>query len=611
VAGTCDKPAAARQRIGGVSVLRKKALLLGFVTGFGGFARACAPLSLDTTSCAVTCTEKCPSGFECRGGFCVRDGFDGVCSAPEGSPADAGTRVLADAGGGDAGGGDADVGDAGAGVADVAKLFAYVDQGPDGATLVLVDPLAPAPRASTRLAPTEGIVDFAFSPDGRLLAIRGSDAGGTNRLSVFVAPSWEAIPIELPGSVLRYAWSSADGGVLAVAYRDGERAFLSGVRLSSERGRADAGSARVSATPLPAVPAFVDSELIWFSRTGLAFHGVPDATLPENHVLYFSELASDGFGVPVPDPTRSFTVNEQSALRIEPVDGGVWAVAIDSGGPPLIQAYAFSASVVTRVNHRPEVVLAPTGRLAARSTEAGVLEVYAALEQRTEPETQYYALPLVSDDGCGRLLAWSSQGDRLACVRDAGAGQGLQIYALDEATPSLVPVAVDGAYAYDREAAAFRRRVFSPSGRWFVFTTDQNLYFAELTGARLTVERAGEGLLAPLNRFAELSFSPDERWLLRHQGTNVWLHDPSGLEPTRSLSASSDDTVPCLESESAARSGWCGALPPGNTFAWSPDSRFAAYRLGTNQLLLMPSSSVERERPIRCSGSCGAYGFQP
>ncbi|MET0413036.1 MAG: putative Ig domain-containing protein [Polyangiaceae bacterium] len=487
--------------------------------------------------------------------------------------------------------------------------FAYVDSGESEAALQLFDPVLSEPGQGLQLprAPAIGSVqDFAFSADGRWLAVRVRDGDSVDRLALFSAPGWEESELPLPpGSVLQYAWSPAELGVLAVALREDDATVLSGVRTSLA---AEVPGAAATLQVLQPVTAPVDSALVWFDGDRLVFHGATEPGAVDDQRLYFTQLGAEGFGEVVGDLGMSFLIDGSGRLRFEPVPGGVAAVFTYPGFPNMMQAYTPSTTGFRRVNHRPEVILSPDGRYTARASDGDVLQVYRTLEEQGDPDALFFARVAATSPGCERLLAWSADGSRVACVTPSASESSIAVFSLDAGGETLLPVPIEGFYAYDQEAATFRRRAFSPAGSWFAFTTELNLYLADLTGSRFTVERGAQPLLS-MATGAELAFSPDERWLLRQQGTSAWLQDLSVDRQAVSLPPGARSAAACQETEGESQQTWCGASGASSGFEWSADSSFAAYASAPDQLLIVAPPSGQNF--VRCATSCGQHVFQP
>lgn len=667
--------------------VRRKWLLLGLVAGLGSFARGCIP-DLDNQSCAIQCDDRCPPQLECRAGFCVRPGFEGVCAPFEPPGADAGTRDAGAPSPGDAVAtgeerepdpcAPSDTGlrvepcplpppcagityaiqlSVSGGVAPYAWYetrlpeglalspdgvvsgvprasgalslrvrdavgaehvlrhelvardrcwFAYVDAGERDAALQLFDPMLSEPGQGPRLprtAATGSALDFSFSPDGRWLALRLRGADDVDRLALYSAPAWQERVLELPGSVLQYSWSRAEAGALAVALRDGDTTYLSAVLTRPSGDEAPMQELAL----LPPVAAPIDSALVWLADDRLVFHGPTEPGAVTDHRLYSAPLGAEGFGEVSSDLGSSFLIDGSGRLRLEPVPGGVAVVYSYPGSPNLMMAYSLSTAGFRRFTHAAEVIWSPDGRHTARVSDGDVLEVYRALGEPGD-DVRVRVSPFATSPGCARLLAWSPEGTRIACAAPAGSQDRIIVFSLDTASGALAAAPIEGSFVYDAEAAVFRRRAFSPDGSWLAFTTDVNLYLADLTGSRFTVERGAQPLLS-LATGAELAFSPDGRWLLRHQGPNLWLQALSVDQQAASLPASTRSAATCQETEGESRQAWCGASGSSAGVAWSPDSRFAAYVSAPDQLLLVAPGADQIR--LNCATSCGGHVFQP
>jgi hypothetical protein len=263
------------------------------------------------------------------------------------------------------------------------------------------------------------------------------------------------------------------------------------------------------------------------------------------------------------------------------------------------------------VLHRSDVVISPSLRYAAHVTEAGELRVYRAGETRTSPDDPSSPLPVATALGCSKLLAWSPQGNELACLYTADETGTLHMFSFAEATGVLsVATRVEGNYTYTNSEASLRRRAFSPAGRWFAFTTDAGLYLAEVSASRATVERPAVPLLYVGNPTAALDFSPDETQLLHHQGVGLWLRTlESGEAESVSLSTGLPATLPCSEIGSAPGTSFCGSSGEIGNLAWSPDAKAAAYRVLEGPPIRVASAASLRS--VACGPGCAAFAFQP
>lgn len=485
--------------------------------------------------------------------------------------------------------------------------FAYVAVGQDGAALQLFDPVLSSPSAGVQLprAPATGSVqDFAFSTDGRMLAVRLRDEGSVDRLALFSAPRWEEQNVSLPGSVLQYAWSSPEVGVLAVAYRDGDATFLTGVRTNVA---ADAGSDAGVQTMEP-VAAPVESELVWFAREWVAFHAAPDPMSPDDHSPFFTRLGPSGFISAEPLLSTSYTSSAELSPRLEPGPDGIFFIVSDGGFEPWITWFTPPGPEMRVQEHHPEVILSPAHDFAARAIE-GSLQVFRSGEIERDPVDRLYPLALTTSGGCSRFLAWAPLADRAACAVD-GEGGGISVLTFTDGSATVSPV--EGDYDYGSAPAAFRRRSFSPRGARLAFTTDAALYIAraEPTG-RYVVDRPALPLIPAENRVAEITFAPNERLFLRRQGTRLWLHDAEANQIVASLSDSTTSSLPCTETEGALSQDWCGTSQPNREVQWSSDSRAAAYRSDARSLVVLKPERPDPPMQVTCRTSCGSFAFQP
>jgi Putative Ig domain len=467
----------------------------------------------------------------------------------------------------------------------------------------LLDPSVPS-RVRLPAGMGEEVVDFQFSPDGRALAVRMRDPLGLARLTLYGAPQWSQLELSssVERSVLHYAWA-IDSSMLALGVSDGDRTFLETLRLSAEVTAGDGALSR-SVLSGAAVEAPIDSELVWFANDRVAFHAPSEAPGPPGQRrVYHSELGpASAFLVPVAHQNATpYVVDALSTLRLQPAEAGLFVVSSFAGTAGIDFHPADSSSTI--YGQAPLAIISPHGRFTTLSTEQGELRVY--------PPEGVDALAAL--DGCSHFIAWSSAEDRLACVTNDVSFGGLGIFDFDGS--SLTRSFVEGRYAYSEEAALTRRRAFSPSGTRFAFTTDSSLFVAELESDRWLVERAATAFYAASTPFADLAFSPDERWLLMHRGNTLMLRDLSSIgDDTAVIEMGLPLSEACAEVEGDTSHRWCGdASSQSAAMAWSRDSTALAYRAleADARPALHASVNLAGLALLRCGPGCAHYAFQP
>jgi WD40 repeat protein len=447
----------------------------------------------------------------------------------------------------------------------------------------------------------ERALDFQFSPDGHFLAVRVMDLSGVSRLELFEAPGWREREFlsSAPGNIQGYAWSP-DSSALAMTTREGASDFLTGVRVSS----GPEGASTI--TPLPAVPfpVPVDSAPLWFGADRVAFHGQWLDADPDSSRIYHTRLTANGFEV-IATRIGSYS---QSSLRLTARGEGFFAVVQFMDLPAVVDFLYPIPGGLAFTPHASDVALAPSSGHVARAIPPNQLVVTRGSED--QPSEDGLGLrTLAVAQGCEFLLAWSSQSERLACVTSGEPGGSIRIFDLDAPSGSLdSPGIVEGTYSYDEISASLRRRAFSTTGRWFAFSTGPELFVVDVSRERYLVDTPAR-FTPPGSDVAELSFSPDERQLLQHQGNTLWLHTLEPASEPATVSLLLPGTPGCSEVGSAIN--WCGTTGETAGLMWSADSRAAAYRTSTADALVLSRSGAGQPLMIGCGAGVGAYAFQP
>jgi Tol biopolymer transport system component len=451
------------------------------------------------------------------------------------------------------------------------------------------------------------VTDFQFSPDGRFLAYR---VDGT-RLVVALGPSWEQEQsVDFGGPVSYYAWSP-DSSALAVVFTGDDQTWLGGLRADGADG---AGGAAGSTTPtlveLTRASAEVTSEPFWVADGRYVAYHAPAVALvppPTPDVVRVHEYVGDGFDPAIPlSNTRAYT----ESVVLKPVTDGFFAI---DGSSDSVDYFDLSLGPDDPIQVWPHshgaVFLAPDGRFTA-AAGPDELTVY-------QPDESVW---VTSAEGCPVLLSWSPGADRIACVANADAIGQVKIFDLGLASPDIQGTTVRGNYAYLEGDAYERRRTFSPSGRWFAFSTDDHLYLADLEGGspRLVPESPPSAeLISPL---IELAFSPDEQWLLEQRGPQLTLYAVEALERAPEPLSPDDSLVepdPCREDFQDSPERWCGNPRNPTVFAWSPDSKWAAFATSSGRLRILrpdPEAPGMDRRDLNDPGGPDGilqFGFQP
>jgi hypothetical protein len=489
-------------------------------------------------------------------------------------------------------------------------------------TLNLIDPVLGGnrirlPRPEDRSADVE---DFKFSPDGRFVAYR---LGGGLRLAA--APTWQDQQIEafdtLTGTVTQYAWSP-DSTILAVALTTGSDTYLGGVdvteagRAAGAGGAAGASSAVDSAgggipgiSQLAPQQAAVDSELVWYDSSFIAFHTTYDQD-SAFRALYYAPFTGDGFGYAARAAGRYTEL-----VQLRSAEQGLVLIELS---PP--ETYFYAVGQESEPYFHQQDVVAPSAEYVGRA-ELGQLEVFPVIGVR-DPGGW------VSAPDCQRLLAWAEARERIACVTDTNPDHPIQIFDLDPSIPELAPSTLSGPYVYSDAQADGVRRAFSPSGTWLAFATHQALYVADLSGSTPRMHRSYAYLEPDQGVPVQLAFSADEQHLLEHRPSALFLHSlewPTS-SPARVSSDRPDlplaDPALCEEDFTQAPDLWCGNLRNRAQFIWAPDPDFAAFQTALGTLQILDIGGLHRDQDTTsyavtgvaddCTGLCiGQFDFQP
>jgi len=484
---------------------------------------------------------------------------------------------------------------------------AFVASEPAPAHLELVDArLIERQPTARRTLPEEpaldAVVDFQFSPDGRFVAYRIDPSAP--RLELGRLSNGRAQPLSFGGAVVAYAWSS-DASTLAVVFAASGQSFLGAVDVSGvETTTVDPSDRLDGIRTLTAIAApQLDSALAWYEPKRLGFLA-RDAGAQRR--LVTAPLQQSRFAPPSLRGERDFSAG--AALLAGPA--GVFVAEPATG----VHEF-FPDGVESPTAHADGAIIAPSGAFAGLA-RGGALELY-----RPDRASGAAASPSLEARGCGALLAWASDRERIACSDPRGAGDRIAWFDVSAAGDTLTELAPSSdPYLYPSEARAGRRRAFSAKGRWFAFTTLDEVYVARLEPGPPRVEAvlptAVLGLPASV-----LSFSPDESWLVVGAANTLGAIDlDQGRDSFRVLSPSAILDEFCSERFVDGRGAWCGNATREPDVSWSIGSDSIAFRssLGTLQLIDLSRAregiASEPISPDGCFEGCSSSStarFQP
>jgi hypothetical protein len=489
-----------------------------------------------------------------------------------------------------------------------------VDEG-GGARLHLADREAlgsvPEVVLPAELAAGEGVVDFAFSPNGRWLLVRVAGADGQRRLALYSAPDWRehALP-PLEGSVLEYSWSLDDSAVAAVLQTE-EGAALGGFRLPSSVADRATDSASVAFTPVP-TPS--DTRPVWFAGPNVGFLS-GEGLIAGDRLLHSAALGERGFAAPIPKAADGlFSTDPDTLVRLEASEQGLLLFAAFRTNPTLVNLYRPSPSGVFGVDQDGPAIPSRDARFSA------LVDGELLVARSYDEPLAGFATVVARDSGCNALLGWSPSNDRLACVSDGAGGGNLRVYDFRDGVLSPSQP-VEGSYVYTEAEARFRRRAFSPDGHWFVFGNGFELYVADLRGSRFVQQLRTTNIDAL--RFPELAFSPDGRYLTRHQEERLFLRLLDSDRPEVPFADRLPASLPCDEHLARSPQSYCGnGSSASSQVSWAGDSRSFLFSdvAGELQLirvlpLLSDGQSLHLERvelrPGCGEGCVGRFALQP
>ena len=470
--------------------------------------------------------------------------------------------------------------------------LAYVAGDDSARRLELFDPALRQRQTLPRDEHPSPVMDFAFSPNGRWLAYRTGTDTGQRRLTLLDMATLGEAPLEEFAAVTRYQWTE-DSTALHVAFDTSEGHYLGGIVPTSAKGKP-------TYVPLSEGIANVASPLFAFGPSAVAFL-TPD---PPIERFATANRTPDGLA-DAQIHNESFYVAGDWLHRAPNGVFGIKASAQD------ITYWPADGSYGTLHN---DILVAPSGRYVGRP-QNDALAIFLPTEDSSYAEYPAHAESL----GCGYILAWAEQLERVACSR-AGTGDdpGTRITFFDidsdaDTVGDMVPLR--GGYAYTELSPPTRHRLFSPTGTRFAFTTDTHLYLAGVSASDAVMQFDHEFWLDPAAD-AELAFSPDEAWILAHRGAHLSLVPVDGLTHDETIMDGDLPPSTACDDRFRAKPGtFCGELRSESAFAWSPTSDLIAYGTNDAQLRVYDLNALTSLHVADdCSGSCRAtsgFAFQP
>ncbi len=526
-----------------------------------------------------------------------------------------------------------------------ACYFAYVAPGPSGPKLAVRDPWLFV-DATDKLSNNQGVSDFQFSPDGRLLAYRYGEASGDPNgahLSVLDLTTMQDHALDFQeDAVTGYAWSP-DAAALAVAFRAGGESILGGARLSFAGAGAQISPLAPLLTPYP-----YESNLLWVAPNMVSY--ATPATLdlgapPGRSCIVFTSLGARGFGEPIPVTDFFYRPGFQTSAA----PGGLFV-----NSPKDNRSLFNSAEGFFAVDHQRNFV-DPAGRFSA-----SVPNKTLTLVEASNGFDTFETSGNTPTSNCPRLLAWARDRERIACVADVSQADvswgEIRFFDVASTTPlELAPTILRGfclkdaqgaplggscarsEYDYNESTSVAQPRLLSASGRWFAFLRAAKsgellgsgesaagyIHWANLDGpAPALLNKFGVLGTAPGAPIA-LAFSPSERFLLHQNGAQLrshYLSTTPSTDPGIDIAVSgvvAPTTAPCADDYAGAASRWCGGANGSPSFVWSPDSAVdvLAYRTVDKLIVgqLSPTTFDQYEiAALPCDATCsGQFAFQP
>ncbi len=495
--------------------------------------------------------------------------------------------------------------------------FAHVAQQPSPTRLRLLDARLSEQPAARRSFPSAddaaNVLDFAFSPDGRLLVYRSQEPSAPAQLSLVDLRTWQERRLDFAGSVSAYAWARGEGAgaLLAVAFATAEDERLGAVSLPPVAlDRVDGepfATALDDLQYLQPAAAAVRSELFAFDEGRFAFL-TTDPIFEPGRLLQTARLEADVVTALAPREALEFFDGAHFASGRD----GVFVIEPSTGSPNF-----YASSGAREVIHAFATLVSPSGAYTAHAIE-GQLRVFRASDESSDPSVP----PWASAEGCTSVLGWASGHERIACAAAAGGNQRVVFFDLVEAPlPALIELdRVQGEYAYLSGQHLGQPRLFADGASRFAFSTDDDVYVVQLDDGTPRIELGvpTSVLNAPP---AQLSFSPRGTFLSVRAGSgllvwNLGRSDNAG----RRLPFEVPDPPSCGEDVFDQTPSWCGAPPREAITRWSADEDLLAHlnRAGALQIEDLTLGFPTDTRTVLVDESCesdcvtpNGYAFQP
>jgi len=484
--------------------------------------------------------------------------------------------------------------------------LAFIERPEEGeATLRLVDAqaalsarsgAAPAWRRTLRPDAQAGdVLDFAWSPDGRRLAVRHDTLDGP-RLALFVAPEWRELPIAAAGSpaslprltaAAGYRWAP-DGSALALELASEQGPFVGGY-VVTEGGAREIG-------PVPFTGPIESLE--WLSPSSL-FVIQPEAGEPE---LLELALQDGAFG----SPTDRFLIGAFFPIELRRSAAGLIGASTD----PTNFVFFWPESADTGF----ESAFSPSAYLSSRESFAAEPDEAAALSRLSPIGDSTLVLDTLPQ--CPVVLAWSEgpspsslAGGRVVCLNVSGGAVTLSVYTYDaDGVRQAVPLD-DAALLADYALAANwegHARAAAAGGDWLALATGGHEAIVDLRGpAPLYQVRS-----APTTASTALGFSPSGRYLLAQRGAQVELTvlaPATDLAPVHlSLPPAASELAPCALARHVPT--FCGSPRAAQRAAarWSAREDVAALlSAGEGLVLIAPTADAVGVASLPVS-TCGS-----
>lgn len=495
-----------------------------------------------------------------------------------------------------------------AGTPQAALALAFIERPQESeATLRLVDARAAlrarsgdesAWRRTLRPQAQAGdVLDFAWSPDGRRLAVRHDTLDGP-RLALFAAPEWRELPIAAAGSPASlprltasagYRWAP-DGKALAVALASEQGPFVGGYVVTDESAR------EIAAVPFTGP---VES-LEWLTPSSL-FVIQPEADEPE---LLDVALEDGAFASPV----DRFLIGASLPIELRRSARGVIGASPDPTN--------FVFFWPDRPDAGFESAFSPSAYLSSRESFAAEPDEAAALSRLSPIGDSGLVLDTLPQ--CPVVLAWSEgpspsslAGSRVVCLNVSGDAASLTLHTYDATGARQARELDDAALLADYALAAnweSHARVAMASGSWLALATARYDAIVDLRGPSPLYEVRSAASAAS----TALGFAPSGRYLLAQRGAQVEL---TVLSPAAEL-APIHIPLPTAAAELAACElarhvpTYCGSPNAARRAAarWSASEDVAALlSSGEGLLLLAPPDEtlgVARVSVSTCGSGC-------